>query len=86
MPGHSKKIVNLFFCVFQTKLKKKKKTVNIFCTLPQWIRNVQIILGKNLDQNSENLDQNLACQKTEEIKSNKGNLTFASHTVNMIEP
>ena len=26
-----KKIVHLFFCVFQTKLKK---AVNIFCTLP----------------------------------------------------
>ena len=33
------------------------------------------------------MDQNLAwlTQKTEEPKSNKGNLTFPSHTVNMIE-
>ena len=45
-----------------------------------------MILGKNLNQNNKNLDQNLACQKTKEIKSNKGNLTFPSHTVNMIEP
>ena len=35
----------------------------------------------------KNLDQNLAwlTQKPEEPKSNKGNLTFPSHTVNMIE-
>ena len=33
------------------------------------------------------LDQNLAwlTQKTEEPKHNKGNLTFPSHTVNMIQ-
>ena len=38
-------------------------------------------------QYSKNLDQNLAwlTQKTEEPKSNKENLTFPSHTVNMIE-
>ena len=36
---------------------------------------------------NKNLDQNLAwlTQKTEQPKSNKGNLTFPSHTVNMIE-
>ena len=38
-------------------------------------------------QHNKNLDQNLAwlTQKTEEPKSNKGNLTFPSYTVNMIE-
>ena len=38
-------------------------------------------------QYNKNLDQNLAwlTQKTEEPKSNKGNLTFPSHAVNMIE-
>ena len=38
-------------------------------------------------QYNKNLDQNLAwlTQKTEEPKSNKGNLTFPSHTVNIIE-
>ena len=38
-------------------------------------------------QYNKNLDQNLAwlTQKTEEPKSNKVNLTFPSHTVNMIE-
>ena len=36
---------------------------------------------------NKNLDQNIAwlTQKTEEPKSNKGNPTFSSHTVNMIE-
>ena len=35
----------------------------------------------------KNVDQNPAwlTQKTEEPKSNKGNLTFPSHTVNMTE-
>ena len=42
LPWHSKKIVHLLFCVFQTKLNK---AVNIFCRLPQWIRNVQMIPG-----------------------------------------
>ena len=38
-------------------------------------------------QYNKNLDQNLAwvTQKTEEPKSNKKNLTFPSHTVNMLE-
>ena len=40
LPGHSKKIVHWLFCVFQTK---SNKAVNIFCRLPQWIRNVQMI-------------------------------------------
>ena len=36
---------------------------------------------------NKKFDQNLAwlTQKTEEPKSNKGNLTFPSHTVNMTE-
>ena len=37
-----KKIVHLLFFVFQTKLNK---AVSIFCRLPQWIRNVQMIPG-----------------------------------------
>ena len=48
--------------------------------------------SKDLDENfNENLDKgldvNLAwlTQKTEDPKSNKGNLTFPPHTVNMIE-
>ena len=40
LPWHSKRIVHLLFYVFQTKLNK---AVNIFCRLPEWIRNVQII-------------------------------------------
>ena len=35
-----KKIVNVLFCVFQTNLNK---AVNIFCTLPEWIRNKKMI-------------------------------------------
>ena len=35
-----KKIVHVLFCVFQTHLNK---AVNIFCTLSEWIRNVQMI-------------------------------------------
>ena len=42
LPWHSKKIVHILFCVFQTKLNK---AVNIFCRLPEWIRNVQMIPG-----------------------------------------
>ena len=37
LPWHSKKIVYLLFCVFQTNLNK---VVNIFCRIPEWIRNV----------------------------------------------
>ena len=35
----------------------------------------------------EDLDENLAwlTQKTEELKSNKGNFTFPTHRINMIE-
>ena len=42
LPWHSKEIVHLLFCAFQTKLNK---AVNIFCRLPEWIRNVQLIPG-----------------------------------------
>ena len=42
LPWRSKKIVYLLFCVFQTKLHK---AVNIFCGLPEWIKNVQMIPG-----------------------------------------
>ena len=42
LPWHSKEIVHLLFCAFQTKLNK---AVNIFCGLPEWIRNVQMISG-----------------------------------------
>ena len=66
MPWPSKKIVRLLFCVFQTKLNK---TVNNFCELPEWIRNVLMIAGfvQDLD---ENVDENLACltQKTADPK------------------
>ena len=33
------------------------------------------------------MDENLEClaQSTEDLKSNKGNLTFLTHTVNVIE-
>ena len=39
---HSKKIVHLLSCVFRSKLNK---AANIFCRLPEWIRNVQMIPG-----------------------------------------
>ena len=45
-------------------------------------------LDENMDGNlNEDLDENLAwlTQKTEDPKSNKGNLTFTTHTVNVIE-
>ena len=35
-------LVHLRFCVFQTKLNK---AFNIFCRLPKWIRNAQMIPG-----------------------------------------
>ena len=35
-----KNFVNVFFCVFQIDLNK---AVNIFCSLPDWIRNIQMI-------------------------------------------
>ena len=37
-----KKIVHVLFCVFQTNFKK---IVNIFCTLSESIKNVQMIQG-----------------------------------------
>ena len=37
-----KKKLSTNFSVFQTKLNK---AVNIFCTLTQWIRNVQMVPG-----------------------------------------
>ena len=55
--------VHVLFCVFQTNLNK---AANIFCTLPEMIRNIQMILP-------------WLTQKTEEMKSNKGNFIF-SHT------
>ena len=39
---HLKLVLTFLFCVFQTMLNK---AVNIFCTLPEWIRNVQMIPG-----------------------------------------
>ena len=45
-------------------------------------------LDENMDGNlNEDLDDNLAwlTQKTEDPKSNKGNLSFPPHTVNVIE-
>ena len=45
-------------------------------------------LDDNLNENRDkDLDKNLAwlTQKTEDPKSNKGNLTFPPHTVNMTE-
>ena len=70
-PWHSKKIVHLLFCVFQTKLNK---AVNISCRLPIWVKNVQMIPGYS----KINLDENLVwlTQKTEDPKSNKANLIF----------
>ena len=50
------------------------------------------VLLQNLDENvdgnfNKDLDENLAwlTQKTEDLKSNKGNLTFLPHTVNVTE-
>ena len=59
LPWYLKEIVHVLFCVFQTN---QNKTVNILCTLSEWIRNVQMI------QYFSNIDENLACltQKTEE--------------------
>ena len=91
LPWHSKRIVHSLFCVFQTKLNK---AVNIFCRLPEWIRNLQWyqVLLQDLDENvdgnlNKDLDENLAwlTQKNEDLKSNNGNLTFTSHTVNVTE-
>ena len=39
---HLRLVLTFLFCVFQTKLNK---AVNIFCRLPEWIRNVQMIPG-----------------------------------------
>ena len=63
------------FCVFQINLNK---AVNIFCTLPEWIRNIQMMQcfsTVGLDENPSWLTQ-----KTEEPKSNKGNFTFLTRT------
>ena len=40
LPWYSRRYVNVLFCVFQTNLIKG---VNIFYTLPEWIRNIQMI-------------------------------------------
>ena len=59
--------MHLLFCVFQTKLNK---AVSIFCRLPEWMRNVQIIPGFSKRELDENVDENLAwlIQKTEDRK------------------
>ena len=84
LPWNSKKIVHVRFCVFQTKVNK---AANIFCRLPEWIRNVQMIPGSSTRLEWERgwksfIDET---QKTEDPKSNKGNLNFPTHTVNVIE-
>ena len=45
-------------------------------------------MDESMDENfKEDLDENFAwqTQRTEDLKSNKGNLTFSPHTVNGIE-
>ena len=46
-----------------------EKAVNIFCRLPEWIRNVKMIPGFSTSLD-ENVDENLAwlTQKTEDPK------------------
>ena len=39
---HLRLVLTLLFCVFQTNVNK---AVSIFCRLPKWIRNVQMIPG-----------------------------------------
>ena len=54
----------------------------------KWYQVLVQDLDENLNENlDEDLDKNLAwlTQKTEDPKSNKGNLTFLTHSVNVIE-
>ena len=73
-----KKIFHVVLCILQINLYK---AVSIFCPLPEWIRNIPMFYYY------QDLDENLAwlTQKTEELKSNKGNFTFPTNTVHMIE-
>ena len=74
LPWCSKEIVHVVFCILQINLYK---ALNIFCTLPKWIRNIP-----NIKTWMRILH---VTQKTEELKSNKGNFTFPTHTADMIE-
>ena len=59
--------------------------VNIFCRLPEWIRNVQIIPGFSTRLGWEHGWKSSMAQKTKDWKSNTGTLTFPTKTVNMID-
>ena len=47
----------------------------------------QKCINDNRFQYNKELDENLAwlTQKNKDLESNKGNLTFATHTINVIE-
>ena len=81
LPWHSKEIVHLLFCAFQTKLNK---AVNIFVDYQNGseMYNWYQVSVEDLD---ENVDENLAwlTQKTEDLKINKDNLTHP-RTVNYL--
>ena len=88
---HLRLVLTFLFCIFQTKLNK---AVNIFLNyqngseMYKWCQVLVQDLDENMYENlNEDLDENLAwqTQKTEDPKSNKGNLTFPPHTVNGIE-
>ena len=90
-----------FYNIFNTKKHLAwalKKFPFIFLCIPNKVKesSQRFLYTTIMDQkctndirfsHNKNLDQNLAwlTQKTEEPKSNKGNLTFPSHIVNMTE-
>ena len=83
LPWHSKKTVHLLFCVFQFKLNKG---VNFFCRLPEWIRNKKMIQGFRTRLGREcGWKPCMANSKDWRFEDPKGNLTFPTHTVNVIE-
>ena len=72
LPWCLKKITHVVFCVFQTDINK---AVNILCTLPEWIRKMQMI------QCFSTMKTCMTNSKAEKWKSNKGNFTFSTHRV-----
>ena len=83
--------MNYTVCSSSKQVTAKKRGARpLRHTLNPPLRNVQMIpdLDENLNENlDKDLDENLAwlTQKTEDPKSNKGNLTFPTYTVNVIE-
>ena len=59
--------------------------MNNFCRQPEWMRNLQMMPGFSTVKDLDDSFMTMAFEKTEDPKSNKGNLTSSPHKVNVIE-